>query len=885
MKALMPALLGASALLYGCSSTTTTSDNVHINTFKPREHSAHLTQADAMARSQRVSAVAYDLSFKLSSKERFSGTTELSFELSDTRHGLTIDLNQAVIEQLTINGEKVHPQYNGWFISLPEAKLNKGQNTVSISYNRKHSTNGEGLHRFEDPVDGKVYLYSHFEPVAAHQMFPSFDQPDLKATYTLSVEAPKDWYVLSAEKETSVSERADKKFWRFPTTKLLSTYNFSMHAGPYKMWQDNSGKYPLRLFARHSIASQIVPQDWFKYSHQGFDFFEDYFDIPYPFEKYDQVLVPDFLYGAMENAAAITFSERAYLSRGKMSPAQKQSMAQTILHEMAHQWFGNLVTMKWWNGLWLNESFAAFMTYLSAAQATEFTHAWRSFYAGSKQRAYYLDQMNTTHPIEVPVPSSANAFDNIDAITYSKGAAVLRQLNFLLGPDVFRQGVRNYLKQYAYQNATLDDFVSSLAQAAGRDLKQFEKQWLYQAGVNTITADYQCDNGKISGFTINQSKPQHHPVLREQKVNIGLFNLNTQGELIFNRAQDTIYQGAQTSVDSLIGEQCPDLVYPNYQDWGFVKVNLDQKSFNTVKSAISTVADPLLRSMLWQSLSDSVSDGLLPLNQFIDVLLANIEKEQDYTMMRQLSGKLRTALGYLSGFDDDVAEYRNRQSKRLAQMAWQQLLQNQNNNQIQRVWYGLFSAAANTPDGLKKLHALLTGELEVKGVTINQDRRWSIIAQLNRYDYPGSLELIEQEKLNDRSDSGLKRALSAKASRPDPQEKAYWLAQLNHPEPDYAYPMLRSVMGSLFPGNQSKLQEQYADQIINGLQTLEKQQNPVFMRSYSSVIPSLCTKSNLTRLTKAVEQLQHLSDLTKRNLMTKQYLNQQCLNIRDRLVM
>ena len=431
MKSHIPLLLASSIIssltLSGCIATNNTSGNTNSNqeiTVAPaRAENAYLSREQAFIRSARVSDVDYDLTFKLTGEESFSATSVINFDLTDNNSPLTVDLDEASITKLVVNGhtlsaEQIKTNYNKWFITLSANYLKKGHNTVAVSFDRKHSTDGEGLHRFKDPVDGKVYLYSHFEPAAAHQMFALFDQPDLKANYQMTVTAPSDWHVFSAMKETSIKKQGDKNVWHFDRTLKLSPYNFSLHAGPYQKWQDDSGKYPMRLFTRQSVASQVTPQDWFKYTKAGIEFFENYYGVDYPFRKYDQVLVPDFLYGAMENAAAITFAEGGFLTNGEMSRSQRHRLASVIMHEMAHQWFGNLVTMKWWNGLWLNESFAAFMATLATTEATEFTDAWRSFYARGKQSAYRADQRVTTHPIEVPIPSSANAFDNIDAITY-----------------------------------------------------------------------------------------------------------------------------------------------------------------------------------------------------------------------------------------------------------------------------------------------------------------------------------------------------------------------------------------------------------------------------------------------------------------------------------
>jgi aminopeptidase N len=502
MKSLVPR-----ALALTIASLFIAAPGVHAAS-APRAEKPWLSQADAEARSARVSNVSYVLSFRLTGEESFSGSTSVQFDLKDAAEPLTIDLNKAELGEIIANGKAIKPAYNQTFLTIAAEDLKQGRNTVVIAYERLHSTNGEGLHRMVDPVDGRVYTYSHFEPAAAHQMFAVFDQPDLKATYQVTVTVPGRLAGGVHHARNGQGRRHRRQALDLPESKKLSPYNFSLHAGPYKVWEDKSGKYPMRLFARQSVAAQVTPADWFRYTKDGLAFFDNYFGIPYQFEKYDQLLVPDFLYGAMENAGAITFAEGGFLHKAEDDRRPSaQSLAGVIMHEMAHQWFGDLVTMKWWNGLWLNESFASFMGTLATAEATEFKNAWQYFYSGGKQGAYAQDQKVTTHPIEVPVPSTANAFDNIDAITYSKGASTLKQLRHLLGEEVFRKGVHNYLVKYSYQNAKLDDFIGSLGEAAGRDLSGWTQQWLYQPGVNTIAPTTAARAARSAPSALQQSAP------------------------------------------------------------------------------------------------------------------------------------------------------------------------------------------------------------------------------------------------------------------------------------------------------------------------------------------------------------------------------------------
>ncbi|MCH1929224.1 aminopeptidase N [Shewanella sp. A25] len=847
----------------------------------PRDASPYISQQQASLRSQVVSNVQYELDFNLTGDTEFSAISKVNFELSQVPKELSLDLNKAQIKRFVINGTTLYPNYNGSYINLNTRLLTTGKNTIEVEFKRPHSTNGEGLHRFQDPVDGKVYLYSHFEPAAAQQMFAVFDQPDLKANYKITVTAPKDWQVISTTRETSVTPAGAFNRWDFPQTPKLSPYNFSMHAGPYHVWQDNSGRYPMRLFARESVASQIKAEDWFTYTKQGLNFFDAYFGIPYPFKKYDQLLVPDFLYGAMENAGAVTFAEGRFLHQAEMSADQKQSLAGVIMHEMAHQWFGDLVTMKWWNGLWLNESFASFMGTLATQEATEFTNTWRNFYAHGKQRAYEQDSLVTTHPIEVPVATTQNAFDNIDAITYQKGASTLKQLRHLLGDLVFRRGVSNYLKQYSYQNAELDDFINSLAKAAGRDLSAWTQEWLYSAGVNTIKAEYRCDGNRISDFSLIQSPASRDlPTLREQKVQIALF---TKGrtDLRHETTVAVTYKGERTEVKSLVGERCPDLVYPNYDDWGFVKVQLDDKSFDTAQHQLNKVTDPLLRSMLWQSLWDSVRDGELSLEQYLSTVFINAPMENDYTVVGQIISSMLRSKEYLAQIAPIQQNYAENAIKGLAQMSLRKTMESQGDNDFQRRWFNAYVQLAADQDSLAHLAQLLDGTTKIKGLTLDQDLRWDIITQLNRYDFPNAELRISHEAVKDKSDSGEKAALAAEVIRPEAMEKRRWLSKLNSDALPFA--KQRVIMDNLYPAEQKLLSAATADERLASLAEMDKK-GPVFMRSYSQrLIPTDCSYTNITALDKVLDTQTGLSNLSRRTLLETRQAEQRCVLIKNKM--
>ncbi len=873
-------LFKASLVALTCSALMSCATQSTLNT-GPRDNSAYISQYQASLRSQVISDVHYELDFQLTGGNEFTATSKVTFNLSDVPKQLSLDLNKAQIKRFVVNGTAMYPDYNGAYISLNPRLLNSGKNTVEVQFSRAHSTNGEGLHRFQDPVDGKVYLYSHFEPAAAQQMFAVFDQPDIKANYKISVTAPKDWQVISTTRETSITPAGSINRWEFPETPKLSPYNFSMHAGPYHVWQDNSGRYPMRLFARQSVANQVSPQDWFTYTKQGLSFFDAYFGIAYPFKKYDQLLVPDFLYGAMENAGAVTFAEERFLHSAPMTSEQKQSLAGVILHEMAHQWFGDLVTMKWWNGLWLNESFASFMGTLATQEATEFTNAWRSFYAQGKQRAYEQDSLVTTHPIEVPVATTQNAFDNIDAITYQKGASTLKQLRHLLGDLVFRRGVSNYLKQYSYQNAELDDFINSLAKAAGRDLSAWTQEWLYSAGLNTIQAQYTCQGNRISEFSLLQFPANSElATLREQKVQIALF---TKGRLDLHHEATVpvTYKGPRTEVKQLIGERCPDLVYPNYDDWGYVKVQLDDKSFSTAQQQLNKITDPLLRSMLWQSLWDSAREGKLSLEQYLNTVFVNAPLENDYTVVRQIIASLLRTQEYLAQIAPVQQNYANNALKGLAQMTLRKTMENKGDSDFQRLWFNAYIQLAGDRDSLRHLAQVLEGKTKIRGLSLDQDLRWAIITQLNRHDFPNAQQLIRQEQAKDRSDSGEKAALAAQVIRPEALEKRRWLSKVFSDSLPFA--KQRIVMENLYPAEQKLLSAATAEERLTNLADMDRK-GPVFMRSYSqNLLPTDCSYAGVSALDKVLDTQTGLSNLARRTLLEARQTEQRCLLIKKKM--
>ncbi|WP_286233887.1 aminopeptidase N [Thalassotalea sediminis] len=857
-QAIAAALAVSVVAISGCEKNTAlTKPVVQQSTQQPfvRQQSESLFEDYAKMRAQQVSDVSYQLEITIgNTSETFSGVTSINFDLAKgNQNDLTIDFDEGTVSSVKVNGKEAPFTYEKWFITVPKSALSAGENIVTVAYERPYSTDGSGLHRFVDPENGEVYLYTDFEPYDANRLFPHFDQPDLKATYSMQVTAPAHWQVITSVRENNIEDKGDNKIWHFPESAKFSSYIFSLHAGNYAVWEDQFEDIPLRLFARQSLAEYVKTEEWFTPTKQSFKFFNDYFGVRYPFIKYDQIVAPDFNAGAMENVAAVTFNE-GYISRGEKSTRSKMSLANVIAHEMAHMWFGNLVTMRWWNGLWLNESFATYMANLEVAEASDFENNWDVFYSGTKQWAYRSDDSVNTHAIELPVPSTGDALTNFDGITYGKGASVLKQLPYYLGEENFRIGVSNYLKKFSYKNTELEDFIGELGKAANMDMEQWTQDWLYNAGLNTIKVNYQCQADKISTMKIVQTAPDDYPTLREQRVQVGLYTLSGDS-MSLAKAIPVTYKGATTEVTDAIGQSCPDLVYPNEADWGFVKVDLDEQSLAAVEKHINAVENATMRLMLWQSLADSVRDAKLAADKFVHFAIANIEGEQDYNVIRKISASLSTAMQYLNTATRLEKKDYSSLYQDVEDLYLRLLEKAPAGSDLQKMWYGRYVSFSKSDHHLKNLLAILQGELGYEGLTIDQDKRWGILAQLNRYQFGNYVALLDTEKAKDNSDTGVKNAIYAEVLRPEEAVKKKWFdVVINNPE-NLKLSTLRYIMWGLFPSEQSVLEAPYKEKILAHIPTLNEGSDLGLLSAFaSSMIPSECTAESEAELAKLVKQ-------------------------------
>ncbi|MDH3642131.1 MAG: aminopeptidase N [Gammaproteobacteria bacterium] len=814
----------------------------------PRAALDALSHSDAQARGARLGNVAYQLYIDLTGvdagPDTFTGEARLTFELKTVDQALTVDFSGAQNLLVTLNGELANIPYNGYFLTLPRSLLRRGPNELVVRYAHTYSRDGTGLHRFVDPEDGATYLYTYLWPYYANRLLPLFDQPDVKARYSLKVRAPDDWIVASAGSGEKQAADAGSALWSFAQTPPISSYVFSLHAGPYQVWEDAGGEIPLRLMARRSLAPHVAVDEWFAVTRGGLEFFAGYFELPYPFEKYDQLIVPDFNIGAMENIAAVTINEQ-YVQRQPSTYAQREGRAEVILHEMAHMWFGNLVTHRWWNGLWLNESFATQMAHLALIDTTSFVSAWHRFFTVNKQRAYHRDSRVTTHPVEMPIASTAEFFTVFDAITYEKGSSALKQLAHFVGAERYRRGVAEYLKTHAYSNTELADFITSQARTAERPLDDWASQWLDTVGYNSLQADFSCVDGELSALTVEQSAESLPPALRVHRVDIGLYGLEGAergGSLQLSAVLPAEIRGATSSIDVPEGTQCPVLVFPNHDDWTYATVTVAAAHLETIVDRLQQVADPLARSMLVQVLADRARAGDMPIAAFIDVAAANAEIEADLLVLSQLVDLLGEFVALLERLgataDLDVV------APRLEALSWQKAAAAPDGD-LRRLWFGLHIAVGRSDEGLKRLVGLLDGTESMPGLDVSVDLRWQLLVHLSAQGVAGIDDRIAGELQRDPSDLGEKRAIAARAAWPDLQSKRRWLGEILDPESRLGLARKRFAIFNLFPPNQTELQQQLLPMVLQPLPELSRSADHYFMASYvDGLLAPVCSATS-----------------------------------------
>ena len=786
--------------------------------------SANLTWTEAKARAARVSKVRYRISLDLPARSPgYRGEATVSFHLSSPGP-LFLDFQGDEVRRLVVNGASVaSPRHENDRLHLAAGDLRVGENVVEVRYRNEYDKDGAGLHKVVDSADQSEYLYTQFEPFDANRLFPCFDQPDLRATYAMTIKAPPEWVVVSNGAE--VDRRPDGTR-RFAETRPFAPYLVAVAAGPFQVYEDGAARIPSRVLVIRSMASHADPERIFEVTRQGFDFFERYFEMPYPFGKYDQVFVPQFNWGAMENVGCVIFSGDRAIYRHEPSEAELERRANTILHEMAHMWFGDIVTMKWWNDIWLNESFATYMAHLAQARATRFQGIWESFLRGTKQWAYWQDQLPTTHPIETEVPDTRTTFQNFDGITYGKGASTLKQLAFYVGDEAFRRGVVAYLAEHAWGNATRADFLASLEASSGLDLAEWTRLWLQRSGVNTITPELRLDRGgRITALELLQQPGNGDATLRPHRLMVGLYDLVGE-RLVLRREEAVTVQGERTRVVALEGEPAPDFLYANHQDHAFAKVFLDARSLAFARTHLAAMPGSMLRSVVWQTLWFMVRDGVASPEEYLDLFLAEAGDEVDPKVVESLLENVQRAL------DQYLPEERRAGIlSRVSRLAWERLRSSPPGSDLQKAWFdAMVSSCERRVDGLR-IEQLLDGRLVIPGLQMDPEKRWRLVRQSCALGHPRAEDLLAAESARDPSELGTRAAFRARASLPDAAGKAeVWRRVLSDDSASLA--MLKEGMRGFWWRTQRELLAEYGARFFRDLPAVATSRGPYFAESY-----------------------------------------------------
>jgi aminopeptidase N len=731
---------------------------------------ANLTRDEAAARSALVKVASYQVDLDLTSDgdDTFDSVSVVRFDCTAPGSSTFINLTAPVVRQITLNGATVGPDaFDGDRITLDGLAA---QNVLRVAAECAYSRSGEGLHRFTDPADGRVYLYSDLETFDAHRVYACFDQPDLKAAYELTVTAPADWLVVSNMAPESTSPYGEALRWHFPPTPVIPTYITAVAAGPYHVVRDEHDGIPLGVYCRQSLAEYLDADEILEVTRQGFDFYHGSFGIKYPFEKYDQLFVPEFKEGAMENAGCVTILE-AYIFRSRVTDFAREARAETILHEMAHMWFGDLVTMRWWDDLWLNESFATWAGTLAQAEATRWTQAWTTFAQLYKAWAYRQDQLPSTHPVAADIADIHAVEVNFDGITYAKGAAVLKQLVAYVGRENFLEGVRKYFGAHAWGNATLADLLSAVEQTSGRELASWSAEWLQTAGVNTLRPSYSLDaDGRFTEFAVAQEAPASHPVLRSHRIAIGLYD-RTEAGLSRRLRVETDVAGPRTVVPEIAGQPRPDLVLINDDDLSYAKVRLDDHSLQTlIDHSIGLFTDSLPAALCWSAAWEMCRDGEMAARDYLHLVMSGITSVADISVVQTL---LRQAGQAVRRFADPG--WRETGLAQMASRLRDLLYAAAPGSDEQLAYVRAFAGLATSADDLALLAGLLAGSERLEGLSVDTDLRWALLGRLVSRGPFGSTSLgmaeIDAELARDATDAGERHAATCRAAIPSADVK------------------------------------------------------------------------------------------------------------------
>ena len=736
----------------------------------------NISKSEALERSEYLSVESYEIFLDITDKgDTFFARSTITFKCNKTGYNTFLDAVAERVVSATLNGNPVNTSgFDGETIYLSNLQ---SENVLVVEVETPYSKTGEGLQKSVDPVDNEIYLYSQGETAHIRKMYPCFDQPNLKATFNLSVLAPQHWEVISNNPVETIKPDGDSRLWQFTTTPRISTYITAVVAGPYSHVHDEyvgQKVVPLGIYLRKSLAESLDPAEIFEVTKQGFAYFEDTFGLAYPFEKYDQVAVVDFNWGAMENAGVVTFREDLLVFRSRVTERAREQRAHVILHEMAHMWFGNMVTMYWWDDLWLNESFAEWSSYLALVEGTRFKDGWTSFIIDGKSWAYDQDQLVTTHPIAVDMVDIEAVNANFDGISYAKGSSVLHQLSAYVGRENFIKGLRQYFEKFAWKNTQLSDLLTELKSTSGRDLDAWSATWLRTAGINTMHPVLESADGVYSRVAIKQDAPvvpAGSQEVRPHRIAAALYDL-ADGRLTVRKSTEFDTTGEITEISELAGEKTADLFLINDGDLAYTKVRFDQRSVQTLTNHLGDIADPIARVLAWIAMWDMWRDTEVSSHDFARLVLQGLKTEP---LINVVAGFGSHLVSTVEVFSDPA----RREELRLAvSTEVEQVLRSAfAGSDIQLQLTRTFAAIATTPEQIEFLRSILAGGLN--GLTIDRDLRWYLTIALAERGEVTPAE-IEAVRATDQTLTGELSSAEAMAALPDPVVKAEtWKSLIN----------------------------------------------------------------------------------------------------------
>jgi aminopeptidase N len=731
---------------------------------------AEITRDETAERARLLRVRSYDIELDLTGgPETFRSTSVINFDCAEPGAASYADLIAETVHEITLNGAAVDPATAWQDGRIALAGLG-ARNELRVVADCAYGTGGDGLQRSADSADGRIYTFTQFAAAHARRVFANFEQPDLKATFAFHVTVPRHWTVVSNQPAPEPEPAGDEAaVWHFEPTPRISTYLTAIAAGEYHLVREShttpDGQViPLALACRQSMLGYLETEELLGITRHGLDYFTGLFGTAYPFAKFDQVFVPDNA-GAMENAGCVIITEQL-LFRSKVTDTIRELRAYVILHEMAHQWFGDLVTMRWWEDLWLNESFATLLGFQAAAEATRFTSSWTTF-CGRKAGAYLLDQQPSAHPIAADVATLSAAEANFDAISYDKGAAVLKQLVAYTGRDSFFAGIRAYFAEHGWQNATLADLLAALAASSGRNLAEWSKAWLETAGPNTLRPELSVgQDGTFSSFAVLQHAPATRPALRPHHLAIGLYGRHAGGALVRTYQVETDLAGPRTEVPGLVGRPQPDLVLLNDDDLDYAIVRFDERSLATLTESIGRFDDDLARTICWNAVTDMASQAELSVPAFVRIVVAGMGRERSVPVLENVHKTTSRLLGRTA----DPA-YVPEGTALLAADGIALLRAAEPGSDLQLAWARLLGWTATTPDQLDFVAGLLDGSAEVPGLAVDTGLRWRLLQRLAATGRAGDAE-IDAELARDATDAGGRFALGCRARIPDAEHKA-----------------------------------------------------------------------------------------------------------------